>query len=96
MELFITTQGDRSVGMFPTEFKIQSNLTIDKNTPWEEREELKTTFVNVVKEVADDHIADAYFSDECSECGALLDDDGKCPNSKNCPTGMHDHEMEEV
>ena len=76
MKMYITTIGDRSVCIFPAEFTIKSNLVVDK----ENREELRKDFMDAIRTITDDTIANAHFDDECPDCNRVLNEAGRCPN----------------
>lgn len=83
--IIVTTPGDRSVGIQPSELKITGELFYDNN-----REEVRRRYKDLF--VESDFFGDSrvrvHFADECGECGSRRVD-GKCPN-KYCIENLPD------
>ena len=88
LKLYITTVGDRSVGIYPTVVKIESNLVVNEAN----RENYRRDFTEAIKEIVDDEIGSSVFNDECPDCVSVLNDEGKCPNNQ-CIQNVHEKEI---
>jgi len=78
MKIFITTQGDSSVGIYPATATVNLPFDVTDDT---EREDIRKRLTETFAEIMDDKVK-VEFEDECADCGSLLKDN-KCYNG-NC------------
>jgi len=74
MILNITTQGDRSVGIWPISAKVEISIKLD----YSERSEVKKILSEAIERVVDDKVHLVHFDDECPECNRILIHGKKC------------------
>lgn len=80
MEIYIETEGDRSVGIWGDEITLKWNIDIP--TDPKERQELKESIADCFQELCDNGRVKVWFEDECSDCYQIKDK-GICKN-KSC------------
>jgi hypothetical protein len=83
--IVVTTPGDRSVGIWPSELKITGEIFYERDRE-EVRERYKTLFIE--SDFFGDSRVRVHFADECGECGARKVE-GKCSN-KYCIENLPD------
>ena len=81
----VYARGDRSVGMFPFNLKVTIDgldMKRDIEDPMQDgRRELRDALAKLFYDFLDYGGVDVWFSDECADCGAVLDKNKKheCP-----------------
>lgn len=74
MKIYIETQGDRSVGIFPDFVEISMNRDLPKKE--DEREETRKQLVDFWNDFLDNGRITVRFEDECPDCGKRTIENG--------------------